>query len=75
MAADEREHTDGDDDGMFMTGLFGPIDDAELLGYSQEGIALRLATASWLRSGSVIRATGPATDPPELDWKETGTAA
>ena len=35
-----HEHTDADYYGMFMTGLFGLIDDAELSGYSPDGIAL-----------------------------------
>lgn len=38
MTGDERVHTDADYYGMFMTGLFGLIDDAELAGYSAEGI-------------------------------------
>ena len=34
------KHTDADYYGMFMTGLFGLLDDAELSNYSSEGIAL-----------------------------------
>jgi hypothetical protein len=33
-------YTDADYYGFFMTGLFGLVDDAELSGYSPEGIAL-----------------------------------
>jgi len=39
MSAEEPKHSDADYYGMFMTGLFGLLDDAELSGYSPEGIA------------------------------------